>query len=441
MKKKVGIALLALISIGLVGSYAVKAIEENRVYEVLKEEVQLPICTLSNKEIVRLEVYEQEVTTFEKQGDHWINAELPDLPYDQELMNEFVETLKNMTSIETLRYIENLSEYGINEDAKMITIYDSENNSQTFKLGHILTDENKIYVSIDDDELLYSVPYDTVSKLFTKTSSLTSKVLTLPNIEAINQIEITSEDKKPIILNMKDDVWYLSDYYKEGRLAVEELVGETLDQIYALDKESYVGIITEAEDYGISKPSLTIKLNQEITLQFGRRENGMVYIRFNEEPYVYRINEERIKVFDNIDPFNLIVKEVYIPNVDEVIQIELVNPQATYTLDLSKNDQGVSISEFNEVMLDAGQTQEVIENIVKSICIEALLQNPQIEVNGERKAEITVTYTLKDGNKKLIELIPYDIHFYILRLDGQIEFAVGKEQVTQLFNKMAQILK
>ena len=79
--------------------------------------------------------------------------------------------------------------------------------------------------------------------------------------------------------------------------------------------------------------------------------------------------------------------------------------------------------------------------IQESVYIETVLQNPQIEQKTERKAEISIVYYMKDGSQKLIELIPYDTNYYILRIDGNIEFAANKEKVTMLFSELGKIIK
>ncbi|MBU3804929.1 MAG: hypothetical protein H9872_09275, partial [Candidatus Cellulosilyticum pullistercoris] len=80
--------------------------------------------------------------------------------------------------------------------------------------------------------------------------------------------------------------------------------------------------------------------------------------------------------------------------------------------------------------------QEWVDKIQESLYIEALLQNPQIEQKEERKAEASIEYHLKDGSMIQIELIPYDINYYILRYNGNVQFAVNKDKITKLFMQL-----
>ena len=69
------------------------------------------------------------------------------------------------------------------------------------------------------------------------------------------------------------------------------------------------------------------------------------------------------------------------------------------------------------------------------------MQNPKIEQKEERKAEATIEYSLKEGSSIQIELIPYDINYYILRYNGHVEFAVNKDKVTKLFTQLDHFVK
>ena len=86
-------------------------------------------------------------------------------------------------------------------------------------------------------------------------------------------------------------------------------------------------------------------------------------------------------------------------------------------------------------------TEELLKLIGESVSIETALQNPEIEQKQDRKSEINISYSLEDHTTQTIELIPYDTHFYILRVNHMIEFAVKKEPVMNMFSKLGTMIE
>ena len=111
------------------------------------------------------------------------------------------------------------------------------------------------------------------------------------------------------------------------------------------------------------------------------------------------------------------------------------------TTKIDEESQEVIVATLNEIGLNANEAQAWLDKIEESLCIQAPLQNPNIEQKEERKAEATITYLLKNGSICEIELIPYDINYYILRYNGKIEFAVNKEKVIKVFNELTNFTK
>lgn len=439
-----GIVLLSIVIIGIIGiSYYTKQLGEIEATSkaLLIEEVETNISKLGEKNISRIEIKDENVLSLEKRDHEWINGEEPELKYDSELINSLVKYIKTWKSISVLRHVEDYSAYGITEASRMITLYDEENNSETFRIGTTNGDQTQFYVSSDEEEVLYSVDAEMSKIVLIEPEALVDITLELPKKEAITSIEITMKEDRPIRL-IKDKVWSLMDYYNAPHEVLPEAIEEILGQTQLLAKDGFVGQMTDTTTYGLDKPSLIIKLNEAHRLSFGNKENGFVYFRYNDEKYIYKMDEQRIKGLENIKPIDIICKEVYKADLEQIEKIEMTNPQASFTLTMDQKETGVAItSHLENVALDEGKTQEVIKLIEDSVSIAALLQNPQIEQKEERKAEITIVYTMKDNSTKNIELIPYDIEFYVLRFNGEVEFAVSKEKVIELFSSLDQILK
>ena len=63
------------------------------------------------KDVTRVEYKAGDLITLEKQGTTWVNPELPNLSYNQELMTEWIENLQNLETKEIVKNVQDQSVY------------------------------------------------------------------------------------------------------------------------------------------------------------------------------------------------------------------------------------------------------------------------------------------------------------------------------------------
>jgi hypothetical protein len=455
MQKKMGIVLFIIMLLGIVAiPYYMRnnQISDEKPEEAIAEESQVRIFALDQSILSRIEIKDESVFTFEKREDKWIEPEFNTLAYDKEAIENIIQSISSLESIQVIHNAPGQSQYGIDDHSRMITLYDSSNNHYTLKLGSYTADKKGLYVVTDLNDTVYIVSSEMARPLFSQKEDLIEKQMAIPKAADIQSLDISKKDEPVIHIQRNNKVgykdyetWVLEEFYKSTHEIHTETVDALLNKIGAFQKEKFVGNKTELEKYGLDEPYMVMALNKKWTIKFGKKENEFIYFMYSEEPYVYKMLEENIKELTAIKPIALIRKQVYIPELTTVNQIELSNPEQTLVLNINKvlTQQGENglTSSIEEMSFDEMQTKQFIELIQDNICIEAELQNPEIEEKQERKAEISIRYRYEDGSEKLIELIPYDNHFYILRHDGTIEFAVGKEKVMNMFNMLHEMTK
>lgn len=448
MKKKIGIAFLlvfvvAIISVTFYTQYYERVEAASK--EISIEEIAVPLNQLDIHEIVKLEVKDdKEALVLENKEGKWVSLDHEKVTYDDILINDLLSYLDEVHSLSIIRNVENLEDYGITSGSRMITLYDTKNMSQTFRLG--MNDKDHLYISSDETELIYVVEEGVAELLATPVGELIDTHIDLPKREKLTSIEILEAGQNTIALEnrmnetIKQSIWYLKEYYEADYQVIDESINGILDSIESLKKTSFIGKRTSEQDYGLAKPSLVLKINEETVFTFGDRVDGYIYFTIGEDNLVFTMDETLIKTLQGIKTIDLIRKEVCLEPIGNIAKVTLDNPQVTYELivDMSQEE---GVGTLDEIVLDAAQTQELITLIQEGIWIEAPLQNPQIEQKEERKADITVIYTFKDESEMLIELIPYDINYYILRVDGMTQFAVNKEKVISLFSNLEEVKK
>lgn len=450
MKKKRGLVLLLSIILGGAGVIYYHTQSQTTMGQAVgQEEVMQQLCTLEGN-AVRIEIKSNEMTVLEKENQNWFNPAYMDLVYDWESVHDWLTSIRNMQSKEVIYKVEDETQYGIDDEAVMITLYDEMNHSQTFKIGKMSDNKDSFYVTTDRMEGIYAIDYSEGQLMLTDPNTFVTGDLKAPELSAIEEITVTRNEQdtyslqKSQILGVSN--WFLVNYYKGQYFVKEESMAAILNEVNEMKIEGFAGVITDEYDYGLSKPQLILNLNKEWQLSFGKVEGDKVYVRVDNQPVVYTMNKTTLEELTSYKPFNMLSRNLLDLPLLGVKQIVLENPQDTYQLLISQNGQegqvvNEIVSELNGVALNKEETVEILSTISSSIWIETPLQNPEIEQKEERKAEITITCTLQNGQEQIIELIPYDINYYILRENGVTEFAVNKDKITKLFNTLNQVKK
>lgn len=427
-------------------------------------------------DITRIEYANGEITTLVNQNGTWHNASFPYLNYDQTLIQNWINLTQTLTTKEIIKNVQNLSLYGIDDQATTITFYDSDHQKQTIKLGHSNKSEDSLYIEGDGDKL-YTISYDEYKELLTRPNDFV-KCDNLLNLAELHKIKIEMQDEKPIELVKKEN-WQLNHYFAFDTV-LQETAGTQLEEfLKGMKITRYIGTYEDLKPYGLATPKMTLTLNDTTKIEFGNQMGDDIYVCLNDKPDVYVMN---VKVFDelkNFKPAKAIEKQVIHIEMDKIEQITLSNPQGTYTLkfmnqveedektenqveedketveieeDIAKAKEAESvktqnvvaepiIATVNNIELTNSMASECYHAIQSSLCIEAPLNNPNIEQKQERKSEATFNIILKDQSNLQIELIPYDINYYILRYNDKIEFAVNKDKITNLFNQFTGAIK
>lgn len=449
------------------------------------------------EDITRIEYQAKDLVILENQNGVWVNEQLGELTYNQEEIQQWINTLQNLETKEVVKHVKDTSVYGIGDESVTITLHDGQNNMQTIKLGDIIESEDSIYIQVEESASLYVVSYEQAKTILKRPNDFVdcSNVLQIPMLDTVS-IQTSST----IALTKEDEKWYLRDYYEIPCVIDEASMQALLETIEEMTIVGYIGTYDDLEAYGLDEPRMTLTLNEDTKIAFGTHSGNNVYVTVNNQKDVYTVDNKLYAELVKFKPFDVINKQVVHLTMDQISEITLVNPQGTYEMSFdieepvaeekesaeqnqvsaspiaveevismqqaeekgdvafdaevsAENKEVVQpeeakedskepvVATINEIQLGREDAQAWLEKIESSLCIEAPLQNPKIEQKEDRKAEATIDYILLDGSAVRIELIPYDINYYILRYNGMIEFAVNKEKITKMFNELTHFVK
>lgn len=436
MKKKTIIGIVVAIVVIFLGLFITKWYQETQV-EAL-ETIEMSLCKFNASDIVQIDFNENGTQTFIKKEDKWINAAQPDVLYNQGLMNNVAYQISKLTSYKIIKNVQDPTVYGINENSKIITAYNTINEVSTYRIGQKLPEENATYVWSDENETLALVLDINLASVMVPTNKMIEPLVQIPVYDQMNQLTITKQDQIVMQMERIDQVWQMNAPFQNTHEVLEGQI------------ESYVGLLGEVkkdkvvenpnkdlETYGLTQPSLSIAINEDYIIDFGNKENGHIYFKTNKDSGIYEVKEENINKLYEVDPFSWITKTLYKPDRKTLKEITVEYTDKTYHLQLK---EALDVPSLNGHLID-GSTKETILSGFEGLMIHSYLSNTSFEENNPRPAEITISYTDLSNQVMKLEFVPYDPSFYLLRMDDHIEFSVEKKVLVDFMHTLDNLLQ
>lgn len=463
-----------------------------KVYEaVTAVKVQDKVQRISELETIeRIEFKRDELTTLQKEQDKWQNVKYSNLSYNQEAISSWVNQLLSAETVGVVKNVEVEADYGISETSPMITVFDDKGKSETYRIGNELINEDKMYVKKEEEDYLYIMPMQE-ENIFYVDARRWVEVKQKLQISDVKSLKFLDSNGKIYTVSNQKETWYLDGYYEMPCVIKQEAIETWFNAIKQMQLSQYIGTDVDLTVYGLDVPTYTMTINDQLTLLFGKQANNWVYVQIKGEPDVYAMD---LAVYQSIvekNYFQMIDKKVLHFALEEVDSILMTNPQNTFefknhleaeqkeeqkvekapeevtTVNKAEEVEGIAGDQevkeqidseeestekptddkqlapvtLNEKPLSLIEGKEWLNTIQESLEIVAELKNPEIEQKEERKAESQIICHLKTGEEIKIELIAYDINYYIMRYNNNIQFAVNKEKVIKLFTQLSAFLK
>lgn len=463
-----------------------------KIYEaVTAVKVQDKVQRISELETIeRIEFKRNELTTLQKEQDKWQNVKYSNLSYNQEAISSWVNQLLSAETVGVVKNVEVEADYGISETSPMITVFDDKGKSETYRIGNELINEDKMYVKKEEEDYLYIMPMQE-ENIFYVDARRWVEVKQKLQISDVKSLKFLDSNGKSYTVSNQKETWYLDGYYEMPCVIKQEAIETWFNAIKQMQLSQYIGTDVDLTVYGLDVPTYTMTINDQLTLLFGKQANNWVYVQIKGEPDVYAMD---LAVYQSIvekNYFQMIDKKVLHFALEEVDSILMTNPQNTFefknhleaeqkeeqkvekapeevtTVNKAEEVEGIAGDQevkeqidseeestekptddkqlapvtLNEKPLSLIEGKEWLNTIQESLEIVAELKNPEIEQKEERKAESQIICHLKTGEEIKIELIAYDINYYIMRYNNNIQFAVNKEKVIKLFTQLSAFLK
>lgn len=156
--------------------------------------------------------------SFTKEGDTWLNADEPELPLAQQMLDEIETQFCTLTFQRALEEHDELSGYGLDPAVRTVTGTDAAGGTCTILLGNEVNYEGVYYAMVEGRDTVYTVSGD----LF---SAISYDLMDLAEAETLP--ELNEKNVKSISLTIAEGELALNKLTEKKRELQEQETGET----------------------------------------------------------------------------------------------------------------------------------------------------------------------------------------------------------------------
>lgn len=206
-------------------------------------------------------------------------------------MTELLATVQGYAALSPLPHTDDLSQFGLSDTKRYISLTDTEGNTRTYWLG-TQTDEGQYIQPEDETDAVYLSPAGVDGTLSMGIYDM-ARLPKLPQLTAdnVSALTVTAADGKSLSLTASEGVWLRSGQdVTQWSGTLTEALGQ-LTLLRCIDYRPSTGV---AELCGLTEPAVTLTVTYraiagetELTLRVGAQRDGGYYATVNDDDTIY----------------------------------------------------------------------------------------------------------------------------------------------------------
>ncbi|HHT36563.1 MAG: DUF4340 domain-containing protein [Candidatus Wallacebacter cryptica] len=414
----------------------------------------LDFWEFEEREIRRLTLQGKQEIVLEQSDDGWQVASL-----DPELteLAQVNTVVRRFASLEAAFLLEedpkDLSRYGLDAPNTTVRAELEDGTEHTVYLGNRHPTEYLYYLMREGDKAVYAVNGMYGTAFQSTLENFRSRELGSINLMTLKHLLIRSEGKEPLEIKAVenpaaslqgiDRLRFVSPFKTPKRIAsLDNYPDFTLDgsPLLTLRVKDFIELDPkDLSEYGLDQPKgelLVEDSEHKVHLLIGAdRSDSEVYAMLAGGTEVFSIYKNLIRI-RNADPFDWLIKFLYMASIDDVNQVDITWDDQRYELTMEREEviveeDGETKTEKKETFFINGLEAEErsfrrLYGTVIGLTVDARLDH---SVEGEPVFKIVYHHNGEDLAPVTVELLPYSRVLYAARIEGVVEFVVAKEKV------------
>ena len=231
----------------------------------------------------------------------------------------------------------NLSSFGLDAPVDVLTLFGGEGKKFEIEIGGAVpSDPQAVYAGLPERNSVVEVNNTFANLLSITPNDVRDRKIARLNSDLIDRITIESPDQPKILLGRKENRWFFLS--PEQAPANASNIAHLIQNINDDEVSEFVAdTAADLAKFGLDQPKLRITFSSfasentaesdagEVvlsTLEFGKSENGVIYGRVKEEPYIFSIAEQ---VYDSLPKNKFSFRDLDIAklNRDDLVSVHL----------------------------------------------------------------------------------------------------------------------
>lgn len=279
--------------------------------------------------------------------------------------------------------------------------------------GNPKDDRDKTYAKASSRDGVVLLPKAIESLLQTKPNDLRDKSLVRVEADIIDRVTIEGGGKEKIVLARSGESWVRKVDGKDEAINVAA-AKRLLDEVRGQEVAAFVSdVATELPKYGLDQPQVKLTFSsyasentaetkagekQIVALHFGKAENGNIYTRVEDEPFIVSVPETLLEVLLT-DPLQWQPLEIFDHKAEEVTAVEVSRDgQPPISLERDK-DKRWKLAK-GDGTVNQINVQSLVNTLVKLRAVRWF--GATVPEFGLEKPALTVTFKTGSSSGKLL---------------------------------------
>jgi hypothetical protein len=404
------------------------------------------LTTLINRAIFRVSGGEIELA---KEQDNWLLVR----PIKGRASNDaVVDILTRMNQTQIAKFVSgnnsNPGSFGLDSPSNVVTLFGDDGKKVEIQIGGpVPSNPDSVYAGLPQRKSVVEVG-KAFANLFNITpNDLRDRKIARMNPDLIDRVTIERADKPKIVLGRDESRWrFLSP---ASAPANADNISRLIQGINNGEVSDFVSdTATDLTKYGLDQPKLKITLSSYssentaeanagetvlATLAFGNSENGVIYARLEEEPYIFSISNQVFSTLPTTE-FSFQTLDILDLKRDQLVSLRLERG-GTESIDLLRGTQRKWVLKGHENDQNDGQIQLLLTTLT-GLRAAAWVGNPKPEYGLDQPLLlIKVSYQSSEQSREV------DLKFgtansenqhYGMSSEREGAFLVDDEQFKQL---------
>ena len=402
---------------------------------------------------------------FTKKDNNWVYEEDENFPLDEDVFDNLVSTLQEISAVRTLENAGDLKEYGLEEPAVTVTAETKDGTKRELYIGNQNTSTGDYYARTGVRDMVYTID-GTTAGAFACTLYDLAQASNFPTISStkLTGIKVEKGGESISLAKAEEDGSYSWTVAANGQKSkgdsdkMSELAGVADSLIYA----SYINYNAEdLSEYGLKEPEAVITVDytqtqeadteeeteaieipEQVVLEVGDKDvDGNYYVKLQGSTEVHTMSAETLDTWLNVTYEDCLDTYVsYVP-LSGISELRVTLDGVTHLLTVEEETAGETEDEvqYKYYMDDQEVDSEAFNQFYNASYQMRAQSRLEEEPKSAEEAQLVLEFVKKDGSSLKVEYSVYEDGFYLAKTAGDKPGLVSRLDVQSLidkFNKM-----